>query len=397
MRKLLLCALLLAAACVPDLSQGPPATGFAPILRDAPTGTPVAWVESETAITLENADRLARLGRLDAPEAPSTVFAYAFSPDGARLAGLNNTHLIAWNLLSGERVFYTDRADALNVYYAPDKDEIYTLDADGTLRIYNADTGALKEEINGHPLFGGAAAYDAENGLLALGASNGEIKVWDAAARQALATIKAHGAPVVALAFAPDGELLASGGQDGRVTVWDWRNRERAADLETLAGRLVFSPDAVQLAAATTAQVELWDWKAGARKRILQTGVGGAADVLKYAPDGSYLISGGRAPSASLWNPQTGDLVVSLPGVGGDTTSADFSPDGGLLVTAVLGQPVSLWNLAQVSADTLARANLETGAQVFEAAWTPDGFLLALFETAGPVQIWGIPPNESGG
>lgn len=397
MRKLLLCALLLAAACVPDLSQGPPATGFAPILRDAPTGTPVAWVESETAITLENADRLARLGRLDAPEAPSTVFAYAFSPDGARLAGLNNTHLMAWNLLSGERVFYTDRADALNVYYAPDKDEIYTLDADGTLRIYNADTGALKEEINGHPLFDGAAAYDAENGLLALGASNGEIKVWDAAARQALATIKAHGAPVVALAFAPDGELLASGGQDGRVTVWDWRNRERAADLETLAGRLVFSPDAVQLAAATTAQVELWGWKAGARKRILQTGVGGAADVLKYAPDGSYLISGGRAPSASLWNPQTGDLVVSLPGVGGDTTSADFSPDGGLLVTAVLGQPVSLWNLAQVSADTLARANLETGAQVFEAAWTPDGFLLALFETAGPVQIWGIPPKESGG
>ncbi len=397
MRKVLLCALLLAAACVPDLSQGPPATGFAPILRDAPTGTPVAWVESQTAITLENASQLARLGRLDAPETPSTVFAHVFSPDGTRLAGLNNAHLLAWNLLTGALVFYTDRAGALKVYYAPDKDEIYTLDDGGTLRIHDADTGALKEEIEAHPLFGGAAAYDADNGWLALGATNGEVKVWDAAARQSLATIKAHAAQVVAVAFTPDGGQLATGGQDGRVKVWNWRERELAADLQTQPVRLVFSPDAAQLAVATSALVELWDWKAGERKRILQTGVGGAADVLLYAPDGRFLVSGGRAPNTNLWNPQTGDLATSLPGVGSDSTTAAFSSDGRLLVTAVLGQPVSLWNLAEVSPTTLARADLNTGAQTFEADWTPDGFLLAIFETAGPVQIWGIPPHESDG
>ncbi|HEX2907345.1 MAG TPA: WD40 repeat domain-containing protein [Phototrophicaceae bacterium] len=397
MQKFLLLGLILLAACVPTIST-PEATGFVVPPREGPTATPVPWAEGQETIALANVTRITRLGRLDPVNALSTVFAYAFSPDDTRLAGINNTNVMAWDLLTGEQVFSTDRADALTVYYAPDKTEIYTVDVDGLLRIHDADQGNLKTDLPGHEQYSGVSAYDAASGWLALGGLDGNVKIWDVAARQALATIAAHDMQVTALAFSPDGHWLASGGQEGVVKIWDWRQRVSQAELEAAALRLTFSPAGDQLAVGEPTRSTLWTAPEGKKFETLETGPGGVRDVLRYAPDGRYLLNGGGIPSLTLWNPQTGDYVASLPDTGGDNVSAAFSSDGALLITSALGVPLSLWNLTEIQGDVLTRANLDFGVKEAVAVdWTPDGFLLALFEAAGPVQIWGIPPAATGG
>src|SRR5262249_3032586 len=143
---------------------------------------------------------IAYIGRLDARGTPSTVFAYAFSPDNSRMAGLNNDLLISWDLLSGQIVFNTSRGDAQFVFYSADKTEIYTVDNTGLIAIYNADTGQSKTTMPGQTDFNGTVAYYADQGWLALGSINGSVKVWDVAARQSLVTIQAHSLQIKALA-----------------------------------------------------------------------------------------------------------------------------------------------------------------------------------------------------
>ncbi len=391
---------VLLGACSPSVTGGtavgtlPGTPGFAPQMRDEPTQPAPTWVEGSEPITLANAPRITYLGRLDAAGSPTTVFAYAFSPDGTRLAGLNNEQIIVWDLISGNILFNTARLDAFNIYYGADKAEIFTVDLEGQVRIFDADTGREKDLLEAKVNFSGLAVYDAFNGWLALSGLDGEIKVWDIAARQSLSTFKAGRLPTMAMAFSADGERLATTDQTGQVQAWDWRNRQ---PLMTVSGagvsQLAFSMDSQQLAVGEAEKITVYDIADGSAAFTLQTGPGGVTDVLAYSPDGQYIINGGAIPSLTVWDAVSGRLVASLPGVGGDRTSATFSLQGDLLATSVLGVSVSLWDMTRIREPGLQRGDLPVNTrQIIAADWSPDGFLLALFEAAGPVQIWGIPP-----
>jgi WD40 repeat protein len=391
-----LAILLLLAACQSQTAPteqptAPPGT-FQPALRDQPTLPPPVWTEGGAQITVANAPQLAYLGRLDALGTPSTVFAYSFSPDGTRLAGLNNEQLIVWDLITGQIVFNTARLGATLVYFSPDKDRVYTLDAQGTIRLVDAETGAEQETLPGKPDFNAVTAFYADTGLLALGGLDGQVKVWDVGARQSLVTIEAHRLQITALAFSPDGERLATSSDDGALKIWNWRERQVLAEAASPALRLAFSPDGAQIAAGEAERITLWNTADGTLQRTLTTGPGAVTDVMTYAPTAGLLLNGGAIPAMTLWDTVTGLLVNTLPGVGGDVTTAAFSPNGELLITATLGRDVSLWDVNSLRESTLTRADLNVGTrQILYADWSPDGFLLAFFDATGPIHLWGIP------
>lgn len=385
---LLIVALFL-AACQNAAPPLPPPGTFQPSFRDQPTLPPPPWREAAEVISLQNAPRIAYLGRLDARSAPSTVFAYAFSPDGTRLAGLNNEQIIAWNLVTGELVFNTARVDAVAIYYSPDKSELYTVKTSGRISVYSADTGQFQTDMQGQRDFNGIMAYHADSGLLALGGADGQVRVWDVAARQSLVTLEAHGQPITALAFSDDGARLATAGNEGVVSIWDWRARTLITRFQAAASRLVFSPDGAQIAVALERQIGLWNTADGRASGTLNTLPGAA---LFYSPDGQYVLTANASAPMSIWDAQTAALVNTLPGVTGEVLTAAFSPNSDLLATAVLGGLVSLWDMSTIRGQQLQRADLPVNTrQVLYADWSPDGFLLTLFEASGPVQVWGVP------
>lgn len=398
-RVLLACcvAVTLTAACIPT-DPAPTETPSREELRDMPTPTPPAWQEPFTPVTLANVDEVRFIGRLDPPSVGAgSVFNFAFSIDGTRLAALNQEQLVVWDLITGEIVFTAARRDLLRVYYSPDKTSLYAFDPSGLVHVLDGESGFQETVFEAHPDFvDGQHAYYAPGGLFAANSVQGEVRVWDAVEREVLANLPTRNADLIQIVFSGDGERIAVGDALGNAQVWDWRSEEQLAtfpgDLPLV--RLALSPDGSQVAAATAEDIRVWDiTNPDEVQHILLTGEGGAADVLTYTQDGRYIVNSGLTEAMNVWNAETGELVAALPELGGEFTALAFSPDGDLMLTSVFQGGVLVWDITAMDADRLGRAALDVTTNIIDVAWAPDGRTLALFAANGTVQIWGIPPE----
>lgn len=383
--------LLVLAACAPNNSN--PTILDQP--RNAPTVPPPQWVQPTDAITLNTVSAIHVIGRLDNPTTPSTVFDHALSPDGTRLAGLDDQLLVVWDLITGETVFSVQRlAETTRIFFSFDKTEVYGVELSGQVTAYDAENGQTKNSFLGIDRYTGVIDANDAEGLLVFGSTGGEVRVWDPLRRQALVTLDAHDGPVTRVAFSAAGDRLASANDAGEVKVWDWKNRSATTiiqdNLPALA--LSLSPDSTLLAVGTKQDIRLWSLPAGELVRTLPTGEG-AVEIVSFSPDGRYLLNGGEIPDMQVWDVQSGSMAARLPGVGQDRLSLVFSPDGALALTSELGGTVTLWNLTTMTENTVNRADLDVqGAFIYAVDWTPDGLLALLFGATGSVYVWGIPP-----
>jgi len=380
------------------------ACGGAPAIsnpgRDLPTlAAPATAVqEVNTIITAATAPNLRYLGRLTQPDAPSTLFKFALSLDGTRLVGINNTVVLGWNLIDNSLLFQTTRRTINQLFYSPDKTELFGVDETGTVWVLDATTGALVTTFVGHENYSGVAAFDPLNGWLALGGQNGSIAIIDPFARSSQ-LIDADTSPITALTFSPDGEQIVSTGaltlklhERGTGALIDERGIERATALNLIA----YAASGAWVGVGTDFNAVLWSMTDRDRAIGLDTGQGGAGQLLLFASDGTFLLTGNRINGMTLWGlgqdtTQTSGISVLLPDTTGNRASAAFSPVAPLLVTAVLGGQVKLWDLGQVSDSIVNGAVLDVDSdRIHSVAWSDDGRLLLLFDAGGAVYLWGV-------
>ncbi len=359
-----------------------------------PTSTPTVWQPSGAPIMLDNVTQVTALGRLDQPETPNTVMTHAASPDGTRLAILTFPSLFMYDLLTGQLLYTTGRGEATQIYFSPDKTELYTIAPNGEVTILDAQTGEPLNSFLGHPAYGGIATFDPLEGRLVLAGGDGTIQVWDTFERVSLATLTAQGSSISDVALSPDGTRVASGSLDRIVRVWEWESGTQLAEWNTGEGdisRVAFSSDGDRVAAGTSQGVRIWSLASGDSLATFQL-QGGAQRILRFSPDGRYLVGGSQAAGVYVWAMSDYSLLSQLPDVDGDNITARFSPDSRMLITASVGRPVSLWNLAEVTGETIGRGDLPVPSrEIIDLDWTDDGRLLLFMDARGSVYVWGIP------
>ncbi|GIK27348.1 MAG: WD40 repeat domain-containing protein [Chloroflexi bacterium] len=382
---------VLLAACV---GTPPPETpGFPAQSRPTQTPLPTAsgWQAAQQPITLDTASQLRELGRLEAPEPPSTVFAYALSLDSSMLAGLNNDFLLVWDLITGSMLIATGRRGANAVLFDPDRSTVYTLSPDGVLRPYDARTGSTGQNLILNDAYNDVYAYDPVGGWLAFGRGDGFVDIWDLPRRARVHVLDLGEIPPTAMAFDPSSSRLAVADRSGAVTLWDTESAEQIDREELLVNitELIYAPTGRALIASTSDGVIQLNPATGEPIRQLTTGAN--AGVLEFVPESGYLLTGGAAGDLNIWDTTAQQLRAVLPSTTGDRPSAALSPAGDMVLATTRGGSPSLWNISEIAQGAALRGSLNLPPlDVLRAVWTSDSLQILVFEALGPVRVFGV-------
>lgn len=227
----------------------------------------------------------------------------SFSPDGKILAGGISRWVGAWDVATGTLLDTASRPVnwAAAISFSPDGQTVaYT----GIFRLINLwvinnrawDITRYRDTAS--------ISFSPDGSMLAGGASNGEVYLYDVAIGRVRRTFEGHTDVVNSVSFSPSGLILASASLDQTVRLWNVITGELRHTLEGHTfdvKHVAFSPDGKVLASAGDQTVRLWSVITGRHLRTLY-GHTGFVNSVSFSPDGKTLASAGSDGKILLWS-----------------------------------------------------------------------------------------------
>jgi WD40 repeat protein len=291
-----------------------------------------------------------RVRRLDLrhPEAPATVVG-SLGAGVRALSLIAGADLLAAGSAAGEVRLWDLRRPGAAVR------EVGFQGLEGGGREHAGDAAHAKAGGAGEVVVS-AFAFQAGGRLLASGAADGTIRLWDLDHASAGVRLNAGGKRVLSLAFSPDGTMLAAGlAQGGGALVWQTRlpaAEARSACPGKEVRALAFSPDGKVLVCGTgQGDIQLSDRpgpsvESGARNEVVIPGPATAINALRFSPDGRWLVAANGDGSARLWKFGGHSLLgpIVLQGHESWVWALAYSPDGNRLLTGGEDRTIHVWS-----------------------------------------------------
>jgi WD40 repeat protein len=285
------------------------------------------------------------------------VMRVEFAPDGRRLlsCGLDGT-IRLWDLDSGREVRrfagHGDRVDCVN--FSADGRRFLSASWDWTVRLWDVDTGKELRRVRfqGEPgvHVSGAWWFPAGRHFLALATDHHSLQVYDAPTGALVKEFGRHPGHIYSAALAPDGRRILEGSGDyaAPLRLWDVTSGKLVREFPAYTGKtrsVAYSPDGrFALSAGEDAVVRLWDVETGKVVRLLEGHTNGATWVA-YCPDGRRALSGGGDQTVRLWDVETGAERVRYFGHTAVVACVAVSRDGRLAASGGYDKAVRVWRL----------------------------------------------------
>jgi WD40 repeat protein len=204
-----------------------------------------------------------------------------------------------------------------------------------------------------------------------------------------LHTLKGHGDRISSLAWSPNGQILASGAGDKTIRLWE---AERNAQIRVLKGHtdavvdLAWSPDGQMLASGSEDRtVRHWDTQSGEQRRLFK-GHGNVVFNVAWSPDLRMFASTFREQTLRIWDTRVGKLRKELEGHTATILSAVWSPDGRTIASSAADSSILLWDAQRGEVQSTFQETNNKGALCL--AWSSDSRLLASGSLDSTISIW---------
>lgn len=159
---------------------------------------------------------------------------------------------------------------------------------------------------------------------IASASADGTAKIWDAETGSHMETLVGHLAGISCLAWAPDSNTLATGSDDKGIRLWDRVTGSPAHACRDTDGS--GAAGSIRRPRAGTA-------RGGRSGRGPLLGHHNYVYSLAFSPKGNILASGSYDEAVFLWDVRAGRLMRSLPAHSDPVSGIDFCRDGTMVVS----------------------------------------------------------------
>lgn len=254
--------------------------------------------------------------RLPGPLGGHSIRCAALGPlaERAVTAALDGSMRI-WEAESG-RLLTDVRVHAGRIEHAvfdPSGTRVLTASVDGTARVSDAATGAALLLLQGHEGAVQQAIYSHDGRLIMTSSKDGSARVWNAASGEWIATLLGHDGGITHIAFGPDGGQALTSSNDGTARIWDSHSGEVIAVLkghEAGVQQAWLSPNGkLAVTASMDATARIWNAIDGSEKAVLRGHVGPVWAV-RFSQDQRYIVTAGSDGTARIFVTEACDLLV---------------------------------------------------------------------------------------
>jgi len=259
--------------------------------------------------------------------------------------------------------------------------------------------GIAKRRLKGHSHYVQDVAISSDGQFALSGSWDGTLRLWDLNTGTTTRNFYGHTKDVLSVAFSADNRQIVSGSRDKSINLWNTLGQCKFTITEEGHKEWVscvrFSPNLATpliVSAGWDRMVKVWNLTHCKLKTNL-IGHTGYVNTVTVSPDGSLCASGGKDGTAMLWDLNEGRHLSSLDA--GDIIHAlVFSPIRYWLCAAT-ASAIKIWDLeSKVCVDELKpeikQSKKAVPIQCISLAWSADGTTLFAGYTDNLIRVWGV-------
>ncbi|MCB1188948.1 MAG: TIR domain-containing protein [Leptospiraceae bacterium] len=275
------------------------------------------------------------------------------------------------------------------IVFSPDGKMVASGADDNKIKLWDVNSGKKIHTFIGHKGLVHDLSFSPDGKTIASSSQDSTVKLWNVVSGKEIQTLKGHSDSINSVSFIPtDGKTIVSASDDSTIILWDVTSGKIIQTLKSRNGiihNVGFSPDGKTIASGSQdGTIKLWNVASAKKERTFKGHTDGVRS-LNFSPDGKTIASGSDDNTIKLWDISTGKEIQTLTGHTEGVFSVNFSPDGATLISGSADLTIKLWDVT--SGNEMQTLKGHNG-YVNSVSFSPDAKIIASGSDDESVKLW---------